>query len=163
MLLWHAREPAALGQASARVVHDVRDGGLLVVQPSVTLVGGELAEPEVPVKIGKAAKKNMKRLEKRAKERAATDTSVASSDIVSDMYPETTSEADNEGESPSETRAGEEVSSLLRSDSREDGNGESFSGSDGLDAQAGDHPRCIQAWLSFKAAWGVDHLPVHQD
>lgn len=122
---------------------------LVLVQPTVTLVGGELAEPEVPVKIGKAAKKNMKRLEKRAKERAATDTSVASSDIVSDMYPETISEGDNEGETLSEARTGEEVSSLLRSDSREDGNGESYSGSDGVEAQTGDHPRCIQAGVFF--------------
>ncbi|BDA47722.1 hypothetical protein COCOBI_10-5730 [Coccomyxa sp. Obi] len=129
-------------------------------KPSVTLVGGELAEPEVPVKVGKAAKKNMKRLEKRAKERAATDTSVASSDIVSDMYPETISEADNEGDTPSEARAGEDVSSLLHSDSREDGNGESYSGSDGLEAQTGDHPRCIQALMATKARWLLGQLQL---
>lgn len=109
------------------------------------LVGGELAEPEGPPKIGKAQKKNLKRLEKKALQRAATDTSVASSDIVSDFYPETISEADNEVDTPSETRAGEGMSHHLQSnDSREEDSGEGCSGSDGFEPQASDHQRCIQ-------------------
>ncbi|EIE23824.1 hypothetical protein COCSUDRAFT_83699 [Coccomyxa subellipsoidea C-169] len=125
------------------------------------LVGGELAEPEGPPKIGKAQKKNLKRLEKKALQRAATDTSVASSDIVSDFYPETISEADNEVDTPSETRAGEGMSHHLQSnDSREEDSGEGCSGSDGFEPQASDHQRCIQALMATKARWLLGQLQL---
>ena len=47
----------------------------------VTLVGGELAEPEGGARLSKAQRKNARRLERKAAQRAATDVSVASSDV----------------------------------------------------------------------------------
>ena len=49
----------------------------------VTLVGGELAEPEGGARLSKAQKKNARRLERKAAQRAAADVSVASSDVRS--------------------------------------------------------------------------------
>lgn len=116
---------------------------MLLGQQKVTeLVGGELAEPEGPVKMSKAQKKNLKRLEKKAAQRAATDTSVASSEVVSDFYPETISEADNEG---MDTPSGEAMrhSFTGQGSLRGEDPGENCSGS-GSEAQSSNHQRCIQ-------------------